>query len=81
MTTTVVAGALLSAALVPAAAHLAVLTAHQPIDHQTRTRAVLMMSAAIFGGVTAERHGLPALAVALPALVPAAAAGAVDAHE
>jgi leader peptidase (prepilin peptidase)/N-methyltransferase len=81
MTTTVVAGALLSAALVPAAAHLAVLTSHQQVDHRFRPRAVLMVLAATFGGVAAARQGLPALAVALPALVPAAAAAAVDAHE
>ena len=81
MTATAVAGALLAAAVAPAAAHLAVLTAHQRIDHPKRIWAVLVVLAGIFGGVAAARQGLPALAAALPPLVPAAAAAAVDAHE
>lgn len=80
-TTTVMAGALLAAAVAPAATHLAVLTSHQRIDHPTQIRAVLVMLAAIFGGVAAARHGFPAPAAVLPALVPAAAAAVVDAHE
>ena len=81
MTIAVLAGALLGAAVAPAAAHVAALTARQRIDHRIRQSVVLVTLAAIFGGVAAARHGLPALAAALPALVPAAAAAAVDAHE
>ena len=81
MTTTVAAGTLLAAALAPVTAHVAVRTAHERIDHPTQIRAVLVMLAAIFGGVAAARQGLPAVAAALPALVPATAAAAVDAHE
>ena len=79
--TTVVAGALLAAAAAPAAAHLAVQTAHQRISHRTRLRATLTVLAVIVGGVIAARQGLPALAAALPALVPAVAAAVVDVHE
>jgi leader peptidase (prepilin peptidase)/N-methyltransferase len=81
MTTTVIAGALLGSATAPAAAHLAALSARQRIHHPARLQATLAVLAAIFGGVAAARHGLPALATALPALVPAAAAAAVDAQE
>ena len=81
MTTTVVAGALLGAAATPAAARLAQLTAHQRIDHPARQQTTLVVLAAIFGAFAAHRHGLPALAAALPALLPAAAAAMVDAHE
>jgi leader peptidase (prepilin peptidase)/N-methyltransferase len=81
MTATVVVGAVLGAAVAPAAAHLAVLTAQQRIDHPIRIRAVMVVLAGIFGGVAAARQGLPALAAVLPALVPAAAAAAVDANE
>jgi len=74
-------GGLLGAAAALPVVRFAALTAHHPSASPRWGRALLMALAVSFGVAATARLGLPMTAVTLTALIPAAAAAVVDAHE
>jgi leader peptidase (prepilin peptidase) / N-methyltransferase len=81
MTASVLAGGLLGAVCALPAALLAERAVHVRLDRTVRTRLVLAGGTTIFGAIAAAHQSLATTVLALLALVPAAAAAAVDVHE